>query len=97
METKRTIIERRESGHHLVQKHTERPPVNGLAVAVAVENLGGEVLGCAAESVRLLVALHVELAQAEVAERDVAGVVQQDVLGLEVPIDHVEFVQMLEG
>jgi hypothetical protein len=63
---------------------------------VPVQDLGREVLGRAAERVRAVAVLHVDLAEAKVAERDVAVVVQQDVLRLEVAVHDVERVQVLE-
>lgn len=35
--------------HHLVQKYAERPPVNGLRVSIALEQLWGNVFGCTTE------------------------------------------------
>lgn len=54
-------------------------------------------LWCTAEGGRGAVGLDVLLAQAEVGEDDVALRVQQDVLGLQVPVDDVERVQVAQG
>ena len=80
----RTVVERREAGQHLVQKHTERPPVDRLVVALPTKDLGCEVLGRTTERVRLVRVLHVQLAQPKVTQRDVARIVEQDVLRLQV-------------
>lgn len=50
-----------------------------------IQNLRREVFRRPTERVGLVVRLHVELAQAKVAERDVPGEIQQDVLGFEIP------------
>jgi hypothetical protein len=46
------IIEGRETSEHLEEQGAERPPVHGLAVAFVLEDLGGQVLGGAAEGLR---------------------------------------------
>lgn len=53
-------------------------------------------LGRTAEGGRGAVGLDVLLAQAEVGEDDVTLRVQQDVLGLQVPVDDVERVQVAQ-
>ena len=50
--------------------------MHGLTVALAAKNFCGKVLWRAAERIRLVRVLHVELAQAEVAQCDVTGVVE---------------------
>lgn len=35
-EERRTVVEGRQSGQHLVQQHTERPPINRLVYAETV-------------------------------------------------------------
>jgi hypothetical protein len=47
-------------------------------------------------TVGLLGLAHVQLAQAEIAQGDMTGVIEQYVLWLEIAIDDVEAVQMLE-
>ena len=54
-------------------------------------------LGCTAEGGRGSVELDVLLAQAEVGEDDVALLVEQDVLGLQVPVHDVEGVEVAQG
>lgn len=41
-----------EAGEHLVEEDAEGPPVDHFAVALAVEEFGGEVFGGAAEGLR---------------------------------------------
>ena len=45
-----------------------------------------DVLGRPTERVGLLRLAHVQLAQSEIAERDMTGIVEQDVLGLQVTV-----------
>ena len=44
--------ERRVAGRHLVHEHPERPPVDGLVVPFAQDDLGREVLGRPAQRPR---------------------------------------------
>jgi hypothetical protein len=53
-------------------------------VSTTIQHFWGEIFGCPAESVRCIVVLHVQLAQSEIAQCDVASVVKQDVLGFKV-------------
>jgi hypothetical protein len=80
------VVEGRQTVNHLVEEDTESPPIDGLVVAVTGENFRSEVFGSATEGVGLFVLLHVELAQTEVAQSDVAIVVQEDVLRLQVTV-----------
>jgi len=90
------IVKGRETSQHLIQEHTKRPPIDSFGVALSVQQLGREVLWRSTESVCLVLVLHVQLAQAEIAERDVADVVDEDVLRLEIAVDDAEAVQALE-
>ena len=55
-------------------------------VSLTTKDLRRKVLRGAAECVRLVRVLHVELAQAEVTQRDVTSIVKQDVLGFQIAI-----------
>lgn len=91
-------IERTPAAAHLEQEHAKRPEVDVLAVAFLVEkDLGGEVLGRAAERVGELVVGQVGLGQTKVAKGNVACGVEKDVLGLEVTVHNVVLVEMLKG
>ena len=48
-------VEGREPSEHLVHERAERPPVDSLAVRLALKNLGGEVLGGTTERHSLVV------------------------------------------
>lgn len=47
------VIEWRQASHHLVDEHTESPPVNGLGIPLTLEELGGDIFRCAAESLEV--------------------------------------------
>jgi len=112
------IVERRQSGHHLIDQYTESPPVDSLCIPLAFEELRCDVLRCTAEgygrtdrlasndeslagekdlTCGLLGLGHVQFAQAEITERDVTGVIQQDILGLQVTIDDIKPVKVFQG
>jgi len=93
-------------GEHLEEEHAQRPPVNAEAVGVAAHHLGREVLWRAAEGLCEggpdRPALETRggaqaLGQSEVDQLQVASRIEQQVLGLEVPIHHAaHLVQVLE-
>ena len=83
----------RVAHEHLVDEHARRPPVDGLAVALGLDDLGREVLGRAAERPRAVLD---QLGEAEVDDLQVALAVEQQVLGLEVAVDDVAVVEVLE-
>ena len=43
------VVERRQAGHHLVDKHAEGPPVNGLGIPLAFEEFRSDVFWCTTE------------------------------------------------
>ena len=43
------VVERRQAGHHLVDKHAESPPVNGLGIPLAFEEFRRDVFWCTTE------------------------------------------------
>ena len=53
-------------------------------VSLAAKNLRCQILRCPAEGVGLVRVLHVEFAETEVAQGDVTGVVEKDVLGFQI-------------
>lgn len=48
------VIKGRYARQHLIRQNSKRPPVRRFAIAVSREHLGSDVLGCAAEGVRLI-------------------------------------------
>lgn len=91
------VVEGRQSRKHLVQKDSERPPIHRLVVALSHKQLGRQVLGSTTEGVGAVFVLHVQLAETEIAQGDVALVVEQNVLGLQITVDDVEAVETLES
>jgi hypothetical protein len=77
------VVKGRVPGEHLVDEHSDGPPVNGFPVALALDDLGGEVLGRAAERPRAVLDT---LSKAEVGDFDVADPVDQDVLRLQISV-----------
>lgn len=72
-----------EAGDHLVDDAAEAPPVNGLSVALLLDDLRRQVLGSPADGHCLLVLVDEGLGQAEVSQLYVSGLVKEDVLRLE--------------
>jgi hypothetical protein len=74
----------------LVNQDSQRPPIHGRGVALVLNHLGGEILGGAAERIRLDgvagIAVPEALGEAKVDELDVAFGVEQKVLGLHVAV-----------
>ena len=74
--------------HHLVDENAERPPVDALVVARLAEELGGHVLGRAAQGVRFFTGRQT-LGESKVRHLDVTLPVDEEILGLEVTVDVV--------
>lgn len=91
------VVKGRYADDHLVDEDAECPPVESFVVSAAHDHLRREILGRAAERVRLLtVSLH-NLGQTEVSQHNVAVVVQKNVLWLEIAVDYITLVQVAEG
>mmetsp|Transcript_5636 Transcript_5636/g.19155 ORF Transcript_5636/g.19155 Transcript_5636/m.19155 type:complete len:272 (-) Transcript_5636:356-1171(-) len=88
------VVEGRVPREHLEDEDARGPPVHRLAVPLAQDDLRGEVLRGAAQ--RPCPVLHL-LGKAKVSDLDVPLGVEEQVLRLEVPIDHRHGVQVLEG
>ena len=92
------VHEGRLAVKHLVHQDAKGPPVHCLGVTPTLEYLRGEVLRCPAHGVA-----HTsrrpghDLGEPEVCDDGVALGVQEDVLGLEVPVGDVKAVKIGEG
>ncbi len=89
-------VEGTPPGQHLVEQHAQRPPVHREGVVLPAQDLRRDVVGGAAEGgggVSLPDAL---LAHAVVGQLDVALVVQEDVVQLEVSVDDAALVEEVE-
>lgn len=75
------VVKGRQARKHLEEQGAEGPPVHRLSVALVLQNLRRQILGCAAEG---LGATHsarardATLSKPEVREADVAGLVQPE-------------------
>ena len=78
-------VERRKPSQHLVQQDSEAPPIAGKAVvAIAVENLGRQVLGRADQALAgALLTGHVLLRESKIGQHCVALGVDQHVFWLQ--------------
>eukprot|EP00968_Pinguiococcus_pyrenoidosus_P002425 scaffold135_cov249-Pinguiococcus_pyrenoidosus.AAC.9 len=87
----------RQPREHFVRDHAEAPPVDGFAVSNPIQNFRRHVLRGAAHALgtrrRLLDA---RLCKAKVPKLDVAIVLEEDVLGLQVAVHDVPRVEMLQ-
>mmetsp|Transcript_88823 Transcript_88823/g.251819 ORF Transcript_88823/g.251819 Transcript_88823/m.251819 type:complete len:265 (-) Transcript_88823:2390-3184(-) len=86
-------VEGRPAAHHDEEHHAEGPPIHGPGVAHALHHLGGEEARGAAH--REGGADH-KLREAHVGDLQPAPRVQEQVLGLHVPVDHEALVHVLE-
>ena len=86
-------------GEDFVQEDAEGPHVSLLVVALVVPELGGEVVGGAAEGVGNDAGdgVVVLVAEAEVAELDEAGRGEEDVRALDIAVEHFVAVDVVEG
>ena len=82
------------SREQLAHEDAERPEIDGAVVTSVEDDLGGDVLGGAAEGPRLG-ALVDALAEAEVDHLDVAARVEEQVLRFEVAVNDAAAVQVV--
>jgi len=87
------VIERIDSSQHLVGEDAHRPPVDGLAMAFVEEHFGGEVLRRTAKRISARLAI---FGEAEIGELEIALLVNENVLWLEIAVDNVQGVEILE-
>ena len=87
------VVERRVARKHFEDQHAQRPPVDELVVALALDDLWSQVLRRAAEGVG---AVADDLGKAEVGDLDVSLLVDEEVLRLEVSVGDVHGVEVLE-
>ena len=78
------VIERKSANHHLVHHHPDPPPVHSPAVVVVLQDLGCQILRGPAERFGGFPPLNVLFAQAKVCYLDVAVLVEQEVLQLQI-------------
>lgn len=86
----------------LVEKHTESPDIDALVVLTGLDHLGREVVESAAHGGSSVAGIGGRVAAdvggpAEVGKLDAVVEVDEDVFGLEVPVDEVLAVEVLQG
>lgn len=89
------VVERRHAHRHFVGDAAHGPHVDLLAMALAEDDLRCELLR-GAHLVGVALVVHVELAEPEVSDLDVARGVEHDVFGLEVALNDAVLVQVVE-
>lgn len=89
----RRIVKGWVTTQHLVDEHTECPPIHRLAVTFRLDNLRGEILWRAAQRPGSIL---YPLREPEIGDLDVTFVIQEYILRLEVPVDNVQAVQVLD-
>jgi hypothetical protein len=77
------VMEGGETGDHLEDEAAETPPIDLYAVALFADDFWGEVLWGATDGLGFVFLSFEDLGEAEVSQFDVAGFVDDDVLGFE--------------
>ena len=90
-------VEGRAAGQHLVEQDPQGPPVYREPVVLRPEDLGRDVVGSPAECGGGVALPDSFLAHPVVRELDVALVVQQHVVELQVAIDDPTLMQIVQG
>jgi len=86
------------SNEHIVHHGAKAPPINHLSIELAGEGLWGHELHSATKGAGLtLVLICGHLAEAKIREEDMASLVKENVLRLQVPVDDAKVVQVLQG
>lgn len=78
--------ERGAAVHQLVQEDAQGPDVEGVIVRLVLDHFRRHVLKSAAKSISLLICVRLH-APSEVANFDDVAFLDQNVLGLDVPVD----------
>ena len=86
-------VEGREADDHFVGQDSEGPPVDGETVTALNKNLRSQIVRRSTEGKGLGVTFE-HLGQTEIGQTDVAVLVHQDVLGLQITVDDVLLVQV---
>uniref|UniRef100_A0A0A9CYR9 Uncharacterized protein n=1 Tax=Arundo donax TaxID=35708 RepID=A0A0A9CYR9_ARUDO len=94
------VVERQAADEEHIEDDAAGPEVGlGAIVALPAEHLGGDVRRCAARGVEQPVAADVsgERAEPEVGDLEVASIIEEQVLGLEVAVVHPAAVAEVDG
>ena len=88
--------EGRESNHHFVRENPKAPPVDHRRVPYFIDDLGGQILGRAAEGVCFLVLFKV-LSEAEVGKLNVSVFAEHYIFWFEVSVNYFFSVKMSDS
>ena len=94
METRR--VEGRAQRTHFVEQHAERPDVRFEVVRLTLNDLGREVVRCADYSLCLGARVRENASDAEVPELDDVTLCEEDILALEISVQHLAVVAVLD-
>jgi len=86
------VVEWWQTCQHLVEQYAKRPPIHRLGVTLTVKEFWCKVFRCTAEGVGLVLILHIQLAETEVAKCNVANIIDNNVLRLEITVNDAESV-----
>ena len=81
------LFERVDATYHLVSEHAQGPPIDGERVAFRQDVLRGKILWSTAESISHAISRLLDFGQSEIRELQIALVIKQDILWLQVSVD----------
>eukprot|EP01136_Pigoraptor_vietnamica_P018181 Opistho-1_new@64398 len=93
------VVKRGITAQQNVRNHADGPEIDGLAVTLLPENLGGDIVGRAAGRLKAEVVVD-EFGEAKVGDHDVRVRLlrpEEKVLGLEVSVHNIERVEVADG
>ena len=91
------LLEGVDATDHLVSEHAQGPPIDGERVAFRQDNLWGKILWSTAESIGHAISRLLDFGQSEVCELQIALLIKQDILWLQVSVDDAVRVQVLQS
>lgn len=92
------VVKGRDSYDHLVNKNSQCPPVQRVVMSRPDNHLWCQVLRGTAKRIRILLVIDVEnFCEPEVGQHNVAVLVQQDVLRLEISVNNFGVVEVAKG
>ena len=86
-----------QASKHLIYQDTTCPPIDCFVIALLVDELGGIVFRCTADSVSQLIRGLEHLCHTKVNNLDVAICVQHDILKFEISVHNSFFVKFAEA
>lgn len=91
------IVKGRKTFKHLIQKGTESPPINLLAIATGKKDFGGEIFGRSAKCEGDIIVGHSLFDETKVCEMNVAEDVEDKVFGFEIAINDSILMQIFDS